>query len=337
MLGLYVADPVSTISNTRKAWREVAVAVALITTAPPALEQGWRMNGTWGKRSSVSGRRAGCCIDKTARKEPGAQQKVSLLVVDSAGARGDGEGDRQTRHSAAALTTTAFGVHAFTSHMKLPVTKSESTLMAAPLRRMGRRPYQSTSTGRWAVAIAIRDHGNTRPSTASTGGGKAWRQSWSVKYPSHKCLGTLGHQQTSRSHSPPRSRSPDSYKSKAKCVDAEEFDGSPDALESWINQLTLMWLSDPKKWKNHNERIMFAMSKMRKGTAKEWMDAKLPGMETGHVTWNSWQHFLDDIRQSFPSEDRQFKAMTAIKSHPLTQAVLKPMAHLGPHQSNVDG
>ncbi|KAF5324035.1 hypothetical protein D9611_008304 [Ephemerocybe angulata] len=112
---------------------------------------------------------------------------------------------------------------------------------------------------------------------------------------------------TSPVDDPPRTRG-------LRCVEAEEYDGSAAELESWLNQLSLMWVSDPSKWKDHEVRIRYAFSRMRKLSAKSWVDTVMPDFLKGVVTWASWDDFVDTLRAAFPSENRKFKALNAIRT-----------------------
>ncbi|KAF5341624.1 hypothetical protein D9611_002160 [Ephemerocybe angulata] len=112
---------------------------------------------------------------------------------------------------------------------------------------------------------------------------------------------------TSPVDDPPRTRG-------LRCVEAEEYDGSAAELESWLNQLSLMWVSDPSKWKDHDVRIRYAFSRMRKLSAKSWVDTVMPDFLQGVVTWASWDDFVDTLRGAFPSENRKFKALNAIRT-----------------------
>ncbi|KAF6760599.1 hypothetical protein DFP72DRAFT_1094451 [Ephemerocybe angulata] len=88
---------------------------------------------------------------------------------------------------------------------------SVSAALAAQIsmEEVALRAVITETAGNRRTAISVRDHGNTRPSTASTGGGKAWRhRSSPIKYPSqnasefHKNNILKGSPQTRRYDSP---------------------------------------------------------------------------------------------------------------------------------------
>ncbi|TEB22406.1 hypothetical protein FA13DRAFT_1920627 [Coprinellus micaceus] len=90
-----------------------------------------------------------------------------------------------------------------------------------------------------------------------------------------------------------------------KIEDPEIFDGSGDRLETFLTQLSLVWCSDPDLWKDHNARIRFALSRMRKGTAAAWVETIMPSYLNGSLSWDSWDAFVTKLESKFPGSKQE--------------------------------
>ena len=81
-----------------------------------------------------------------------------------------------------------------------------------------------------------------------------------------------------------------------KVATPEPFDGSPEKTEDFINQLLIYCNGRREEMADDGDRITFALSWMRGGTAGPWAKQKVKELSEEGQTWDS---FMDEVRESF--------------------------------------
>ncbi|KAF6760836.1 hypothetical protein DFP72DRAFT_1062574 [Ephemerocybe angulata] len=101
---------------------------------------------------------------------------------------------------------------------------------------------------------------------------------------------------------------------KIKCEEPDQYDGNPDKLETFLNQLELIWASAPSRYRDHNIRIRYTFSRMRKDHAQTWTNIKQPQFMKGEIVWDSWDDFVLELQATFPTEDKRLKAISMVET-----------------------
>lgn len=81
-----------------------------------------------------------------------------------------------------------------------------------------------------------------------------------------------------------------------KVATPEPFDGSPSKTEPFINQLLIYCNGRREEMEDEGDRITFALSWMRGGTAGPWAEQKVKQLSEDSQTWES---FLKEVRKTF--------------------------------------
>ncbi|KAF5318293.1 hypothetical protein D9611_014340 [Ephemerocybe angulata] len=117
-----------------------------------------------------------------------------------------------------------------------------------------------------------------------------------------------------RQRSRSRERGREALDVKMKPQEPDTYDGTPERLETWLNQLALVWASSPSKFQDTRVRILYTFSKMRGGNAEAWVNVKQPMYLAREIGWDSWDAFIDELRKTFPSENRRIRAIHEVKT-----------------------
>lgn len=82
-----------------------------------------------------------------------------------------------------------------------------------------------------------------------------------------------------------------------KVATPDPFDGSQQKTETFITQITLYFHG--RKMYDDSDRIIFALSYMKGGTAEPWAKLKVKEYTTRGVVDETWDNFLKELKQAF--------------------------------------
>jgi hypothetical protein len=74
-----------------------------------------------------------------------------------------------------------------------------------------------------------------------------------------------------------------------------EYDGSPERYQTFIDQLDLCFMSTLSRFPDNKSKIVFALSLMTKGLAAPWRAQILDGIRDGTYILISWLAFKEKL------------------------------------------
>lgn len=88
-----------------------------------------------------------------------------------------------------------------------------------------------------------------------------------------------------------------------KVASPDVFDGTLSKSESFLRQLSLYFLAKKSDFADDENKVTFALSFMKNGTAGPWADRAVERMEEGDEVFEGWDHFKELFRASFADPD----------------------------------
>lgn len=110
---------------------------------------------------------------------------------------------------------------------------------------------------------------------------------------------------------------PIGYTKRAKAPsmgEPEFFSGEADKLDTFLNQLSLFFASEPPRWTSNHARILYTLGRMRGGQAAAWKDLITASILDQSYPWKTWPSFVEKMRDVFPSRNRRSSATRSIEN-----------------------
>jgi hypothetical protein len=88
-----------------------------------------------------------------------------------------------------------------------------------------------------------------------------------------------------------------------KVAPPDVFDGSQSKADTFLSQLSLYFMGRRKEFEQDDDKIIFALSYMKGGTAGPWAAEVLRQCQASGPTYQNWEAFLKDFQAAFGDPD----------------------------------
>ena len=115
---------------------------------------------------------------------------------------------------------------------------------------------------------------------------------------------------TLESKIPEHSTKPPTTTKGLKVATPEVFDGTLSKANTFLNQLSLYFLGRRDDFKDDNNKIIFALSYMKGGTAGPWADEAVRQFQdtTSTTSFTTWESFVKGFKEAFGDPDPAYTA-----------------------------
>lgn len=115
---------------------------------------------------------------------------------------------------------------------------------------------------------------------------------------------------TLESRIPEHSTNPPTTTKGLKVATPEVFDGTLSKANTFLNQLSLYFLGRKDDYKDDANKIIFALSYMKGGTAGPWADEAVRQLQdtTSTTSFTTWESFVKGFKEAFGDPDPAYTA-----------------------------